>query len=199
MSQDGDITQGALRFAGGQRRASHWARLSSDTEPHHLSDLLTLDWHASLPAPHALLSVVGGACTEGARRDFVELPAHTEVEFSRGFARAAQATHAWVLTGAISAGATRLVGGALKEAPDVSCVGVAPWSVVEKGNRDSLMRHAGRGVCALTTGQPESLAGAAGYHDRVLPYAAAVASNKALEPRVSHFLLTDSRQDAMPW
>ena len=158
MSHDGDITQGALRFAGGQRRASHWARLSSDTEPHHLSDLLTLDWHASLPAPHALLSVVGGACTEGARRDFVELPAHTEVEFSRGFARAAQATGAWVLTGAISAGATRLVGGALKEAPDVSCVGVAHKAVTiaffhHRPRRHADARHVWR-LLECTADQP---------------------------------------------
>jgi len=83
------IRTGALRFAGGRRQASHWARLASNVEPRRLTELLQSDWSNSLPEPQALFSVVGGVKSAD---DFIEMPAHKALEFSRGFARVAHAT-----------------------------------------------------------------------------------------------------------
>lgn len=189
------VDTGALRFAGGRRKASHWAKTPVDLEPRQLGSLLKTGWRASLPEPQALFSVVGGTTDH-----FNALPAHTSLEFARGFSRAAQATGAWVVTGSASVGAARLVGGALHEAPEVPCVGVGAWTSVDKEQRDDLMRcshHAQ--VCTLTTGRPKAPSGAAaGYYDRLLPDAAPAASDAALEPRVSHFLLADAEDDAAP-
>ena len=94
-----DIQTGAVRFGGGRRTASHWAKLAGNTDPGQLTNLLQNDWAASLPEPLALFSVVGGSMTKGPFPDFVPLPAHKALEFSRGFSRAAQSTGAWVLGG----------------------------------------------------------------------------------------------------
>ena len=145
--QSDDILTGALRFSGGRRSASHWVRLKANVEPRRLVELLTQVWSHSLSKPSALLSVIGGSTTS----DFISMPPHDALEFSRGFGRAAQATSAWVISGGTSAGVNHLVGGALHDVPQVPCFGVVQWSAVE--HREALARHASAGVLTLPTGR----------------------------------------------
>ena len=164
--------------------------LKSNVEPRRLKDLLGKDWANSLPTPQSLISVVGGSITSGALADYKPLPAHKALEFSRGFAKAAQSTDSWVLTGGISKGAARLVGGALREAPEVACIGIAPWAHVEPTTKYELDSATDQQICTLAQGTAADPC-AAGYHDRVLPDAPATTTDGALEPRASHFLLVD--------
>ena len=142
------VDTGALRFTGGRRAASHWAKLASNTEPKQLTRLLQNYWSASLPEPQALFSVVGGSVPEkeakraGRPADFVELPPHTALEVARGISRAAQATGAWVLTGAVSVGsAATLLGNDLAMQGTAGVlVTAATWFALRRNRAQSTTR-----------------------------------------------------------
>ncbi|XP_008413218.1 transient receptor potential cation channel subfamily M member 4a isoform X2 [Poecilia reticulata] len=132
---------GELEFAGAGRRHSHFLRLSCDTPPNIIYNLMTAHW--GLPSPNLVVSVVGGEGHEKIKpwvRDILR----------KGLVRAAQSTGAWILTGGLKEGVSRCVGEAVKDhgaaASTVSqkkviAIGVTPWGLVH--NRQQLVNTQG--------------------------------------------------------
>uniref|UniRef100_A0A3Q3DCF4 Transient receptor potential cation channel, subfamily M, member 4a n=1 Tax=Hippocampus comes TaxID=109280 RepID=A0A3Q3DCF4_HIPCM len=128
---------GELEFAGAARRHSYFLRLSCDTQPEIIYNLMTTYW--ALPSPNLVVSVVGGEGCENIATWLREV-------LRNGLVRAAQSTGAWILTGGIWEGVARCVGEAVRDhdaaAPALSknkviAVGLAPWGVVH--NRQQLL------------------------------------------------------------
>ncbi|XP_061669475.1 transient receptor potential cation channel subfamily M member 1-like isoform X6 [Syngnathoides biaculeatus] len=110
-----------------------YIRVSFDSKPDALLQLMVKEWSLELPA--LLISVHGGL------RNF-ELPPKLRQVFGRGLIKAAVTTGAWIFTGGVSTGAIRHVGDALKEHSSksrgkVCAVGIAPWGIIE--NKDDLL------------------------------------------------------------
>ncbi|XP_020505240.1 transient receptor potential cation channel subfamily M member 4a [Labrus bergylta] len=132
---------GELEFAGVGRRHSHFLRLSCDTPPQIVYNLMTQRW--GLPSPNLVVSVVGGEGPEKIKpwvRDVIR----------NGLVRAAQSTGAWILTGGLREGVARCVCEAVRDhgaaAPaltqkKVIALGVAPWGLVH--NRQQLVNAQG--------------------------------------------------------
>ncbi|XP_060883276.1 transient receptor potential cation channel subfamily M member 4a [Labrus mixtus] len=132
---------GKLEFAGTGRRHSHFLRLSCDTPPQIVYNLMTQRW--GLPSPNLVVSVVGGEGREKIKpwvRDIIR----------NGLVRAAQSTGAWILTGGLREGVARCVSEAVRDhgaaAPaltqkKVIALGVAPWGLVQ--NRQQLVNAQG--------------------------------------------------------
>ncbi|XP_019740378.1 transient receptor potential cation channel subfamily M member 4a isoform X1 [Hippocampus comes] len=132
---------GELEFAGAARRHSYFLRLSCDTQPEIIYNLMTTYW--ALPSPNLVVSVVGGEGCENIATWLREV-------LRNGLVRAAQSTGAWILTGGIWEGVARCVGEAVRDhdaaAPALSknkviAVGLAPWGVVH--NRQQLVNAQG--------------------------------------------------------
>ncbi|XP_054880458.1 transient receptor potential cation channel subfamily M member 4a [Poeciliopsis prolifica] len=132
---------GELEFAGAGRRQSHFLRLSCDTPPHIVYNLMTEHW--GLPSPNLVVSVVGSEGHEKIK------PWVNDI-LRKGLVRAAQSTGAWILTGGLKEGISRCVGEAVKDhraaASTVSqkkviAIGVTPWGLVH--NRQQLVNAQG--------------------------------------------------------
>ncbi|MED6281936.1 hypothetical protein CHARACLAT_026930, partial [Characodon lateralis] len=132
---------GELEFAGAGRRLSHFLRLSCDTPPQVIYNLMTTHW--GLPIPNLVVSVVGGV-------------GHEKIEpwvrniLRKGLVRAAQSTGAWILTGGLRESVSRCVGEAVRDyravasavsQKNVIAIGVAPWGLVH--NRQQLVNPQG--------------------------------------------------------
>uniref|UniRef100_A0A7N8YI07 Transient receptor potential cation channel, subfamily M, member 2 n=1 Tax=Mastacembelus armatus TaxID=205130 RepID=A0A7N8YI07_9TELE len=131
----GDITFGSL----GQKPGKY-ARVSTNTSPDILYQLLTEQW--KLSPPNLLISVTGGA------KDFY-LKARLKNMFRRGLIKVAQTTGAWIITGGTHVGVMKHVGQAVRDNV-LSCsstqgrvvaIGVATWGIIH--NRDSLVYSEG--------------------------------------------------------
>ena len=191
MPSDDNLLKGCLRFFNTEKRrpAAHWCRLTGTVEPRKLDWLLQTEWSESLPQePRALISVVGAST----KAELASMPVHDELELSRGLARAARASNAWVLMGGTHTGAARLVGRAMTAAPDVPCLGVAAWSHVDQ--RTELAASADAGVYSYTTGRHVDRDEYA--HNDEPGEDGAQAVRRPLEPRVTHFLLADGFLEA---
>ncbi|XP_037545243.1 transient receptor potential cation channel subfamily M member 4a [Nematolebias whitei] len=132
---------GELEFAGQRRRHSHFLRLSSDTQPHIIYNLMTTHW--GLPLPNLVVSVVGG---EGQGK----IKSWVRDILRKGLVRAAQSTGAWILTGGLREGVSRCVGEAVRDhgaaatalsQKKVIAIGVAPWGLVH--NKQQLVNAKG--------------------------------------------------------
>ncbi|XP_044037406.1 transient receptor potential cation channel subfamily M member 4a isoform X2 [Siniperca chuatsi] len=132
---------GELEFAGAGRRHSHFLRLSCDTSPQIVYNLMTTHW--GLPPPNLVVSVVGGKGHE-------KIKTWVRDVLRNGLVRAAQSTGAWILTGGLMEGVARCVGEAVRDhaaaAPALSkkkviAVGLAPWGLVH--NRQQLVNAQG--------------------------------------------------------
>ncbi|KAF7642103.1 hypothetical protein LDENG_00264660, partial [Lucifuga dentata] len=132
---------GQLEFAGAGRRLSHFLRLSCDTPPQIVFNLMTTHWR--LPSPNLVVSVVGGGGGE-------KMKTWVRDVLRNGLIRAALSTGAWILTGGLREGVARCVGEAVRDhsaaAPSLSqnkviAVGVAPWGLVH--NRQQLINKQG--------------------------------------------------------
>ncbi|XP_061669472.1 transient receptor potential cation channel subfamily M member 1-like isoform X3 [Syngnathoides biaculeatus] len=125
---------GVIEFQeGGHVNKAMYIRVSFDSKPDALLQLMVKEWSLELPA--LLISVHGGL------RNF-ELPPKLRQVFGRGLIKAAVTTGAWIFTGGVSTGAIRHVGDALKEHSSksrgkVCAVGIAPWGIIE--NKDDLL------------------------------------------------------------
>ncbi|KAJ8251091.1 hypothetical protein GJAV_G00217150 [Gymnothorax javanicus] len=118
-----------------------FVRLSCDTPPEIVYDLLTKHW--KVPAPNLVVSVVGGEGKEKVK------PWVREV-LRQGLVKAAQSTGAWILAGGLQEGVGRCIGEAVRDhstaASSVSnnkvvALGVAPWGLVH--NRHQLVNPEG--------------------------------------------------------
>ncbi|KAM7380643.1 hypothetical protein PAMP_003923 [Pampus punctatissimus] len=131
---------GDISFGGLGQKTGKYARVSTDTSPEVLYQLLTDQW--KLSPPKLLISVTGGA------KNFY-LKTHLKKAFHRGLIKVAQTTGAWIITGGTHAGVMKHVGQAVREyalsssSMDVQIVaiGVATWGIIH--NRDVLVHSEG--------------------------------------------------------
>ncbi|XP_039196055.1 transient receptor potential cation channel subfamily M member 1 isoform X7 [Crotalus tigris] len=125
---------GNLEFQGGCHiNKSMYIRVSYDTKPDLLLQLMVKDWQLELPK--LLISVHGGL------QNF-ELQPKLKQVFGKGLIKAAMTTGAWIFTGGVSTGIIRHVGDALKDHSSKSrgricAIGIAPWGIVE--NKEDLL------------------------------------------------------------
>ncbi|XP_068000093.1 transient receptor potential cation channel subfamily M member 1 isoform X5 [Melanerpes formicivorus] len=125
---------GNLEFqGGGHSNKAMYIRVSYDTKPDSLLNLMVKDWQLELPK--LLISVHGGL------QNFEMQPKLKQV-FGKGLIKAAMTTGAWIFTGGVSTGVIRHVGDALKDHSSKSrgricAIGIAPWGIVE--NKEDLI------------------------------------------------------------
>ncbi|XP_055727936.1 transient receptor potential cation channel subfamily M member 2 isoform X3 [Salvelinus fontinalis] len=132
---------GDIWFGGLGQKIGKYVRVSSDTSPDLLYQLLTEQW--KLPPPNLLISVTGGA------KNFYMKP-HLTALFRRGLIKVAQTTGAWIITGGTHAGVMKHVGRAVREyvlssgsmEGQIVAIGVATWGAIH--NRRPLVHLEGR-------------------------------------------------------
>ncbi|KAM3626264.1 uncharacterized protein V6R79_025949 [Siganus canaliculatus] len=125
---------GVVEFQGGGLiNKAMYIRVSYDSKPDHLLQLMVKDWQLELPT--LLISVHGGL------QNF-DLPPKLKQVFGKGLIKAAVTTGAWIFTGGVSTGVIRHVGDALKDHSSksrgkVCSIGIAPWGIIE--NKEDLV------------------------------------------------------------
>ncbi|XP_064619053.1 transient receptor potential cation channel subfamily M member 3-like isoform X3 [Lineus longissimus] len=158
---------GTIEFQGGPHPTkAQYVRLSHDTRPELVLQLLLKTWQLDLPK--LLISVHGGIAN-------FDLQPKLKRVFRKGLLKAAKTTGAWIITGGTNTGVMRHVGESLvdrsvKSSNKVVTIGIAPWGVVD--NRDDLI---GRDVV-----RP--------YHAIAKPKT----NNAVLNSNHSYFLLVDN-------
>ncbi|XP_028991038.1 transient receptor potential cation channel subfamily M member 4-like [Betta splendens] len=129
---------GELQFAGASKRHSYFVRLSCDTAPSVVYNLLTGKW--GLPLPNLVVSVVGGEAKTKMKTWVREI-------LRQGLVKASQSTGAWIITAGMREGVGKCVGEAVRDhataasLSKVVALGVAPWGLVH--NRDQLVNAQG--------------------------------------------------------
>ncbi|TNN03107.1 hypothetical protein fugu_000136 [Takifugu bimaculatus] len=127
---------GDISFSGLGQNTGKYARVSTDTTPEILYQLLT-DWW-KIPPPNLLISVTGGA------KNF-HLKARLKKMFHRGLIKVAQTTGAWIITGGTHTGVMKHVGEAVKDytlsssvQSQIVAIGIPTWGIIH--NRDTLVQ-----------------------------------------------------------
>ncbi|GFR32401.1 transient receptor potential cation channel subfamily M member 3 [Trichonephila clavata] len=111
-----------------------YVRLSFDTKPELLLQLLTREWQLELPK--LLITVHGGKAN-------FELQPKLKAVLRQGLVKAAKTTGAWIFTAGTNTGVMRHVGEALvnERTPRlrgrVLAIGIAPWGIID--NRTDLI------------------------------------------------------------
>ncbi|KAF3704475.1 Transient receptor potential cation channel subfamily M member 4 [Channa argus] len=132
---------GELQFAGASKRHSHFLRLSWDTAPERVYNLITAQW--GLPAPNLVVSVVGG-------EERTTMKTWVREVLRQGLVKASQSTGAWIITTGLREGVGRCLGEAVRDhataASSVSvskavALGIAPWGLVQ--NQQQLVNPQG--------------------------------------------------------
>uniref|UniRef100_UPI0037E9964E transient receptor potential cation channel subfamily M member 2 n=1 Tax=Semicossyphus pulcher TaxID=241346 RepID=UPI0037E9964E len=130
---------GDISFGGLGQKTGKYARVSTDTSPEILYQLLTEQW--KLSPPNLLISVTGGA------KNFY-LKARIKNMFHRGLIKVAQTTGAWIITGGTHTGVMKHVGKAVRDYAlsgssqgQIVAIGVATWGVIH--NKDALVYSEG--------------------------------------------------------
>ncbi|XP_035997628.1 transient receptor potential cation channel subfamily M member 4 [Fundulus heteroclitus] len=132
---------GEVQFAGASKRHSYFLRLSCDTQPSLVYNLMTIHWH--LPAPNLVVSIVGG---EGRAK----VKTWVREVLRQGLVKASQRAGAWILTTGLREGIGRCVGVAVRDHATaassdslnkVVAVGIAPWGLVHQ--KDQLIKTQG--------------------------------------------------------
>ncbi|XP_074859743.1 transient receptor potential cation channel subfamily M member 2 [Carettochelys insculpta] len=127
---------GDISFVGLGPKVGKYVRVSADTPPGLIYQLMTQHW--GLDVPNLLISVTGGA------KNFNMRPRLKNI-FRRGLVKVAQTTGAWIITGGSHAGVMKQVGEAVRDfSMSSSCkegeivtIGIATWGTVH--NRGSLV------------------------------------------------------------
>ncbi|XP_037644765.1 transient receptor potential cation channel subfamily M member 2 [Sebastes umbrosus] len=130
---------GDISFGGLGQKTGKYARVSTDTSPDILYQLLTEQW--KLSPPNLLISVTGGA------KNFY-LKARLKNMFHRGLIKVAQTTGAWIITGGTHTGVMKHVGQAVRDYAlsssmqgHIVAIGVATWGIIH--NKDALANPEG--------------------------------------------------------
>ncbi|XP_045910552.1 transient receptor potential cation channel subfamily M member 2 isoform X2 [Micropterus dolomieu] len=130
---------GEICFGGLGQKMGKYVRVSTDTSPEILYQLLTEQWNLS--PPNLLISVTGGA------KNF-HLKARLKNMFHRGLIKVAQTTGAWIITGGTHTGVMKHVGQAVRDYAlsssmqgQIVAIGVPTWGVIH--NRDALVNSEG--------------------------------------------------------
>ncbi|CAG9564216.1 unnamed protein product [Danaus chrysippus] len=122
---------GTVEFQGGPHPTkAQYVRLSHDTRPDLIVQLLTREW--ALERPKLLITIQGGKAN-------FDLQPKLKKVLRKGLLKAAKTTGAWIFTGGTNTGVTRQVGDALQlersqRAGRVVSIGIAPWGIVEGSN-----------------------------------------------------------------
>ncbi|XP_059952816.1 transient receptor potential cation channel subfamily M member 7 isoform X2 [Mesoplodon densirostris] len=122
---------GVINFQGGSHSyRAKYVRLSYDTKPEVILQLLLKEWQMELPK--LVISVHGGM-------QKFELHPRIKQLLGKGLIKAAVTTGAWILTGGVNTGVAKHVGDALKEhasrsSRKICTIGIAPWGVIENKN-----------------------------------------------------------------
>ncbi|XP_045072686.1 transient receptor potential cation channel subfamily M member 1-like, partial [Coregonus clupeaformis] len=125
---------GTIEFQGGGFiNKAMYIRVSHDSKPDNLLQLMVKDWQLELP--NLLISIHGGL------QNF-ELQPKLKQVLGKGLIKAAVTTGAWIFTGGVSTGVIRHVGDALKDHSSksrgkVCAIGIAPWGIIE--NKEDLI------------------------------------------------------------
>ncbi|KAG6932137.1 transient receptor potential cation channel, subfamily M, member 2 [Chelydra serpentina] len=127
---------GDISFAGLGPKVGKYVRISADTPPCVIYQLMTQHW--GLDVPNLLISVTGGA------KNFNMMPRLKNI-FRRGLVKVAQTTGAWIITGGSHAGVMKQVGEAVRDfsmsssckESEIVTIGIATWGTVY--NRGSLI------------------------------------------------------------
>ncbi|CAN9497842.1 unnamed protein product [Ophioblennius macclurei] len=130
---------GDISFGGVGQKTGKYARVSTDTKPEILYQLLTEQW--KLSPPNLLISVTGGAKN-------LYLKTRLKKMFHRGLIKVAQTTGAWIITGGTHTGVMKHVGQAVRDYAlsssthsQIVAIGVATWGVIH--NREALVHPEG--------------------------------------------------------
>lgn len=131
---------GDIEFVGAGKKHSKFIRLSNETDPSIVYNLITHNW--KIPPPNLVVSVVGG---DG---DF-KMKTWLKDILRKGLVKAAQSTGAWIMTGGMQVGIGKYVGEAVRDHATASsnsrtkvvAMGIAPWGIVN--NRHSLVNPKG--------------------------------------------------------
>ena len=83
---------GQVEFEGRVSKSAKYLRLADNTTMASVKEFICDYWNLMKPRPHLALSIVGGA------KNF-KLDGRKKETFKRGLIEAAQATHAWFLSG----------------------------------------------------------------------------------------------------
>ncbi|XP_069790175.1 transient receptor potential cation channel subfamily M member 2 [Narcine bancroftii] len=132
---------GDLAFEGQGQKTAKYVRVSNDTAPGTLYQLMTKYW--GLNPPQLLMSITGGA------KNF-HLKPELSFMFRRGLIKVAQSTGAWIITGGSFAGVMKHVGEAVRHCnmtnsqkdKQIVAIGIASWGIVY--NRESLVNVQGK-------------------------------------------------------
>ncbi|XP_060115795.1 transient receptor potential cation channel subfamily M member 7 [Heteronotia binoei] len=131
---------GVINFQGGSHSyRAKYVRLSYDTKPEAILQLMLKEWQMELPK--LVISVHGGM-------QKFELHPRIKQLLGKGLIKAAVTTGAWIITGGVNTGVAKHVGDVLKEhasrsSRKICTIGIASWGVIE--NRNDLV---GRDVVA---------------------------------------------------
>uniref|UniRef100_A0A8C1MIQ2 non-specific serine/threonine protein kinase n=1 Tax=Cyprinus carpio TaxID=7962 RepID=A0A8C1MIQ2_CYPCA len=123
---------GLLDFQASTKRTCHakYVRLSSDTPPELLVQLMLREWHMEMPK--LVISVHGGT-------ESFPLSPRVYQAFTTGLITAAESTGAWILTDGINTGVSKYVGDAVKvygshDQRKRNVVGITPWGIIENNS-----------------------------------------------------------------
>ncbi|KAM9313268.1 transient receptor potential cation channel subfamily M member 7 [Gastrophryne carolinensis] len=122
---------GVINFQGGSHSyRAKYVRLSYDTKPETILQLMLKEWQMELPK--LVISVHGGM-------QKFELHPRIKQLIGKGLIKAAVTTGAWIVTGGVNAGVAKHVGDALREhasrsSRKICTIGIAPWGVIENRN-----------------------------------------------------------------
>ncbi|XP_051786421.1 transient receptor potential cation channel subfamily M member 2-like [Erpetoichthys calabaricus] len=136
---------GTMNFTNLGKNSAKYVRVSVDTPPEKLFELLTSCWQ--LDVPNLLISVTGGA------KNIVMKPQLRNM-FRRGLIKVAQSTGAWIITGGSHAGVMKHVGEAMRDSAlsstskdgKIVAIGIGTWGIVY--NQESLIRRPGSSLPA---------------------------------------------------
>ncbi|XP_062390193.1 transient receptor potential cation channel subfamily M member 2-like [Sardina pilchardus] len=129
---------GDISFGGLGQNKGKYVRVSSDTPPDVLYDLITKYW--KLRPPNLLISYSGGAKNFKTRT-------HLRQKHRRSLIKVAQSTGAWIITGGTHTGMMKQVGMAVHESSssasrgEIVAIGVASWGTIH--NNKSLINPEG--------------------------------------------------------
>ncbi|XP_075715558.1 transient receptor potential cation channel subfamily M member 7-like [Rhinoderma darwinii] len=123
---------GTIDFQGGSQGCkAKFVRLSCDSKIEDILHLMVNEWKMQLPK--LLISVHGGT-------QKFDLHPRIKDALSKGLAKAAETTKAWILTGGVNNGVAEHIGNALKDHTSYLChkvctIGITPWGLID-GRQD---------------------------------------------------------------
>ncbi|XP_072049892.1 transient receptor potential cation channel subfamily M member 2-like isoform X2 [Amphiura filiformis] len=164
------------------RNTAKYVRLSVDTDPEPIKELLQKKWN--LPDPKLVISVIGGSKN-------ISLKPEDKRNFNEALKKASRTTSTWIFTNGTNCGVTKCVGDAVREgqslkwmngkpADTINCIGISPWGYVDA--TDTLVERQ----------DTDGIRQVEYYHDKPIERRKPV----PLNPNHTHFILVDDGRKA---